>query len=171
MKRILIFAIALMAILVMTPGIVNARAIRTEFTGSFSMTATWPGDIYVFESGIMRQVGAVASGPVTCSDPRLDGGVLQIELYVVFNLNTGEGGSFGSFTISHTEGTFEGRFTNRDTGYIYFEGKVEGHGTGAYEGLLVKLDMAGMDWYRDADPATNGISADFTGCIFSPHGS
>jgi hypothetical protein len=97
--------------------------------------------------------------------------VLQIELYAIFNLNTGKGNAFGSCTISNAAGTFEGRFTVKDTDYVYFEGEVEGHGTAAYEGLLVKLEMAGIDLYRDADPATNGISADFTGYILFPHGA
>ena len=167
MKRILMFVIVLLAIAVVTPRIANAMAIRTEFTGTYSMTATWPGDIYVLKSGIVRQVGAEASGPIASSDPRLTG-VLQIVLNGVFSVNTGEGVGFGSFTISNAAGTFEGRFTTKDTDYVYFEGKIEGHGTGAYEGLLVKLDMAGIDLYRDADPATNGIDATFTGYIMSP---
>ena len=170
MRRVLMFVIVLLALSVITPGIVNAMATRTEIEGTYSMTASAPGDIYVLESGIMRQLGAVASGPITSSDPRLTG-VLQIELYVIFNLNTGKGNAFGSCTISNAAGTFEGRFTVKDTDYIYFEGKVEGHGTAAYEGLMVKLEMAGIDLYRDADPATNGISADFTGYILSPHGA
>jgi hypothetical protein len=170
MRRVLMFVIVLLALSVITPGIVNAMATRTEIEGTYSMTASAPGDIYVLESGIMRQVGAVASGPITSSDPRLTG-VLQIELYVIFNLNTGKGNAFGSFTISNAAGTFEGRFTVKDTDYIYFEGKVEGRGKATYEGLLVKLEMAGIDLYRDADPATNGISADFTGHILSPHGA
>ena len=86
----------------------------------------------------------------------------------VFNLNTGEGVGFGSFTVSNAAGTFEGKFTTKDTSYVLFEGKVEGHGTGAYEGLLVKLDMSGFDWYMDADSETNGIEATFTGSILSP---
>ena len=167
--KVLTLVIALLALSIITPGIVNAMATRTELTGTYDMTATWPGDIYVLESGIMRQVGAVASGPITSSDPRLTG-VLQIELYAIFNLNTGKGNAFGSCKISNAAGTFEGRFTVKDTDYVYFEGEVEGHGTAAYEGLLVKLEMAGIDLYRDADPATNGISADFTGHILSPHG-
>ena len=169
MKRILMFVIVLLAISVATPGIANAMATRTEIEGTFSMTATWPGDIYVLKSGIMRQVRAEASGPVVSSDPRL-AGTLQIELYVIFNLNTGEGNGFGSCTISNAAGTFEGRFTVKDTDYILFEGKIEGHGTGAYEGLLLKLEMTGMDFYRDADPATNDIDATFTGYILSPDG-
>lgn len=169
MKRILMFVIVLLAIAVVTPRIADAMAIRTEFTGTYSMTATWPGDIYVLKSGIVRQVGAEASGPIVSSDPRLTG-VLQIVLNGVFSVNTGEGVGFGSLTISNAAGTFEGRFTTKDTDHVYFDGKVEGHGTGAYEGLLVKLDMAGIDLYRDADPATNGISATFAGYISSAHG-
>jgi hypothetical protein len=170
MRRILMFVIVLLAISVITPGVVNATATRTEFTGTFSMTASKEGALYFLKSGMMRQVGAEASGPVTSDDPRLIG-VLQIKLNVVFNLNTGKGNAFGSFTIINADGTFEGRFTTEDTEYILFKGKVEGHGTGAYEGLLVKLDMVGTDLYRDADPLTNGISATFTGSILSPHGA
>jgi hypothetical protein len=170
MRRVFILVIVLMAILVVAPGIAYAPATRTEIEGTFSMTATWPGEIKVTKNGIMIQRGAEASGPVTSSDTRLTG-VLQIELCVIFNLNTGKGNGFGSSTFSNAYGTFEGRFTVKDTDYILFEGKVEGHGTGAYEGLLLKFEMTGTDLYRDADPATNGIDATFTGYILSPHGS
>lgn len=171
MRKVLTLVIVLAALSIITPGIAHAPATRNEFTGTFSMTATSPGDLYFLKSGIMRQVGAEASGPVASSDPRLNGGVLQIELYVIFNLNTGEGNGFGSFAISNADGTFEGRFTVKDTNYILFDGKIEGHGTGAYEGLLVKLEMTGIDWYRDADPETNGISATFEGYTLSQHGA
>jgi hypothetical protein len=170
MKRILMFMMVLLAISVVTPGIAHASATFTEIDGTFSMTASNPGTIHFLKSGIMVQVGAVASGPSTCSDPRLTG-TLQIELYVIFNLNTGEGNGFGSFTISNAGGIFEGRFTVKDTGYVFFAGKMEGHGRAGYEGLLVKIDMAGIDLYRDADQATNGIDATFTGYILSPHGA
>lgn len=168
-KRILMFTIILMAILVAIPGIASARVARAEIDGTLSMTASNPGDIYVLQSGIMRQVGAVASGPITSSDPRLTG-ALQIELYVIFNLNTGTGNGFGSFVISSAAGTFEGRFTVKDTNYINFEGMLEGHGTGAYDGSLLKVMMVGIDLYRDADASTNGISATFTGQILSLNG-
>jgi hypothetical protein len=170
LRKVLTLVIALLALSIITPGIVHARALRTEVTGTFSMTADLPGDIYVLKSGIMRQVGAEASGPIESTDPRLTG-VLHIVLNVIFNLNTGEGVAFGSFTISNADGTFEGRFTVKDTDYILFEGALEGHGTAAYEGLLMKLEMMGTDLYRDADPATNGITADFIGYIMSPQGA
>ena len=49
-----------------------------------------------------------------------------------------------------------------------YVGKCEGHGTGAYADLIVKIDMAGLDWYMDADETTNGIEATFTGIALSP---
>ena len=167
MRKILTLAIVLLAISTITPGIAYAAAIRTEVTGTYSMAGTAPGDQYVLKSGIVRVVGAEASGPITSSDSRLTG-TLEIVLNQVFNLNTGEGVGFGSFTVSSAAGTFEGRFTTKDTGYVFYEGKGEGHGTGAYDGLLVKLDMAGLDWYMDADPETNGIEATFTGIVLAP---
>jgi len=170
LRRVLMVIVALLALSITAPGIVVAPAVRTEVTGTMSMTATWPGDIYVLKSGMVRQVGAEASGPIASSDPRLTG-VLEIVLYAVFSLKTGEGVGFGSFTISGAEGTFEGMFTVKDTNYIQFQGKLEGHGTAAYEGLLLKLEMTGTDWYRDADPGTNGIFADFVGYIASPQGA
>ena len=167
MKKVLWFLVVFLGISIIAPGIARAVAIRTEFTGTYSMYATAPGDQYVLKSGIMRIVGAEASGPITSSDPRLTG-TLAIVLNQVFNLNTGEGVGFGSFTVSNDDGTFEGGFTTKDTGYVLYEGKGVGHGTDAYEGLVVKLDMAGFDWYMDADPETNGIIATFTGSILSP---
>jgi len=167
MRKILALVILLLAISVITPGIAYAAAIRTEITGSYSMTGTSSGDMYVLKSGMIRIVGAEASGPIVSSDSRLTG-MLEIVLNQVFNLNTGEGIGFGSFTISNADGTFEGRFTTKDTGYVFYAGKGEAHGTGAYKGLLVKLDMAGLDWYMDADETTNGIEATFTGIALSP---
>lgn len=170
MRRVLMFVAVVAVLALMTAGAVNAVATRAEVTATFEMTATWPGDIQITKSGILRQVGAEASGPTTSSDPRLTG-TLQIVLNAVFNLNTGKGNAFGSFMFLNAEGTFEGRYTVKDTDYVYFEGRLEGHGTGAYEGLLLKLEMTGLDWYRDADPETNGISAVSTGYILSPHGA
>lgn len=170
MRKVLMFVIVLLALSVITPGIVKAMATRTVVTGSFSMTATWPGEIKVTKSGIMIQKGAEASGPVVSDDPRLTG-TLEIVLNVIFNLNTGDGNAFGTFIVSNADGTFEGKFENKDTGYVFYTGKAEAHGTGAYEGLLLKFDMEGMDWYRDGDEGTNGIDGDFTGYILSPHGA
>jgi len=167
MRKVLWVLAVLLAVSVMVPGIAHAAATRTEVDGSYSMDGTALGDQYVLKSGIIRVVGAEASGPITSSDPRLTG-TLEIVLNQVFNLNTGEGVGFGSFTVSNAGGTFEGRFTTKDTGYVFYVGKGAGHGTGAYDGLLVKLDMAGFDWYMDADPATNGIEATFTGTVLSP---
>ena len=170
MRKVLMLVIVLLALSIIVPGIVNATATRSEFTGSFSMTATALGDLYFLKSGIMRQVGAEASGDVVSSDERATG-VLSIVLNAIVNLNTGEGVAFGSFTFTNDDGAFEGRFTVKDTDYILFEGTLEGHGTGGYEGLLLKLEMTGTDWYRDADPATNGINAETVGYILSAHGA
>ena len=164
MRKILTLAIVLLAISIVTPGIAYAAAIRTEVTGTYSMTATAPGEIFVLKSGIMRQAGAEASGPIVSSDPRVTG-ILEIVLYRVVNLNTGKGLGFGSFTVSNAGGTFEGRFTVKDTGFVSFEGAVEGHGTGAYEGLLVKFDMTGTDLTLVGG---DSISASFTGSILEP---
>ncbi len=161
----MILAIVLLATSIfVTPGFAYAVAIRTEVTGTYSMTATAPGEIFVLKSGIMRQAGAEASGPIVSSDPRVTG-TLEIVLYRVVNLNTGKGLGFGSFTVSNAGGTFEGRFTVKDTGFVSFEGAVEGRGTGAYEGLLVKFDMTGTDLTLIGG---NSISASFTGSILSP---
>jgi hypothetical protein len=170
MKKILTLVIVLLALSIITPEIVLAAATRSEFTGSFSMTATAPGDLYFLKSGIMRQVGAEASGNVVSSDERATG-VLSIVLNVIFNLNTGEGVAFGSFTFTNAGGAFEGRFTVKDTDYTLFEGALEGHGTGGYKGLLLKLEMTGIDLYRDADPDTNGITAETVGYIISAQGA
>ena len=165
MKRILMFVIVLLALSVITPGIANAIATRTEVAGTMSMTATWPGDIYVLKSGIVRQVGAEASGPVTSTELS---GQIQIVLNAIFNLNTGEGIAFGSFTITNAAGTFEGMFRVRDTGYIHFTGTLEGRGTGAYAGMMLKLQMTGTDLYRGGYSGADGLSATFAGLMISP---
>lgn len=168
-RNVSTLVIVLLALSVVTPGIVHATATRSEFTGSLSMIATAPGDLYFLKSGIMRQVGAEVSGNVIGSDERATG-TLSIVLNAVVNLNTGEGVALGSFTLTNAGGAFEGRFTVKDTDYVLFEGALEGHGTGGYKGLLLKLEMTGIDLYRDADPDTNGITADTAGYIVSAHG-
>ena len=70
MRKILTLAIVLLAISVITPGFAYAAAIRTEVTGTYSMTGTALGDQYFLKSGILRIVGAEASGPITSSDTR-----------------------------------------------------------------------------------------------------
>jgi hypothetical protein len=164
-RKVLTLVIALLAMSVITP--VMASATRTGVTGTMSLTATSLGDVHVTKSGIMHQVGAQASGTVVGDSPELSGD-MYIELNANFNLNTGEGVAFGSFVITNAEGSFEGMFRVRDTGFINFVGTLEGHGTDAYEGKMVQLQFDGIDLYRDADPNTNGITMTFLGFILSP---
>ncbi len=164
------FGIVLLAISVMISGIANAAATRTEISGTINLTATWTGDVYITKSGIIRQVGGEASGPIDCTDARVKG-QMQIVLSVIFNLKTEKGVGRGSFTISNAAGTFEGVFNVWDTDFIFFKGRLEGRGTNDYKGMMLRLEFSGKDWYRDSDPNTNGIEAIFTGNIMSPHGS
>jgi hypothetical protein len=169
MRRVLTLVIVLLAMSVITSGIAHAAATRTEIMGTIDLTATSTGDVYVTKSGIIRQVGGEASGPIDCPDLRVKG-QMQIVLNVIFNLKTEKGVGRGSFTISNAAGTFEGVFNVWDTNFIFFTGRLEGRGTNAYEGMMLHLEFSGKDWYRDNDPNTNGIEAIFAGYIMSPHG-
>jgi len=164
MRRLFTLITILLAILVITPAIAIAPATRTEITGTFTMSVTSIGDINITKSNIMRQVGAEASGPLTSTE---FSGQIQIVLNAVFNLNTGEGIAFGSFTITNAVGTFEGKFRVHDTGYINFTGMLEARGTGAYAGMMLKLEMTGTDLYRSGYSGPDGLSATFAGYMIS----
>ncbi len=154
----------LLAISVIAPAIVYAPAVRTEFTGSFIMSVTSIGDINITKSNIMHQTNAEASGTITSTE---FSGQIQIVLNAIFNLNTGEGIAFGSGTITTATGTFEGKFRVHDTGFINFAGSLEGRGTGAYAGTILKLEMTGTDLYRGGYMGADGLSATFAGHMIS----
>jgi len=168
-RRVFMFGIILLAVSVITSGIAYAAATRTEIAGTIDLTATSTGDVYVTKSGIIRQIGGEASGPIDCPDLHVKG-QMQIVLSVIFNLKTERGVGRGLFTIGNAAGTFEGVFNVWDTDFIFFTGRLEGRGTNAYEGMVLHLEFSGKDWYRDNDPNTNGIEAIFAGYIMSPHG-
>lgn len=167
MRRVLTLVIALLAISVITPVIAHASATRTAVAGDITLSVTSIGDIRITKSGVMHQVGAEASGPVSGA---VLSGQMQIVLNANFNLNTGEGVAFGTFVITDTQGTFEGMFRVRDTGFIHFEGSGEGHGTAAYEGMTVQLLFQGIDLYRGGYTGPNGLTMAYAGSILSPKG-
>lgn len=68
------------------------------------------------------------------------------------------------------ESVFEGVFRVRDTGFIYFEGTLEGHGTEAYEGLLLQLQFQGTDLYRSGYTGPDGLTMTYEGFKLSPRG-
>ncbi len=164
MRRLFVLITVLLAVFVITPTIAYAPASRTETMGTFTMSVTSIGDINITKSNMMRQVGAEASGPLTSTE---FSGQIQIVLNAIFNLNTGEGIAFGSFTITNAAGAFEGRFVVHDTGYINFKGMLEARGTGTYAGMILKLEMTGTDLYRSGYTGPDGLSATFTGYLIS----
>lgn len=172
MRKVLTIVVVLLAISVIAPVITCAwaSATRTEFSGTMTLSVDSIGDISITKSLIMHQVGAQASGTVLSSSPELSGDMV-IELGANFNLNTGEGVAFGSFVITNAGGSYEGRFTVKDTGFINFEGTFEGHGTGAYEGKMVQLQMQGTDLYRGGYEGEDGLTGTFAGFILSPKGT
>lgn len=164
MRRLFTLITVLLAILAITPAVVHAPAIRTEITGIFTMSVTSIGDINIAKSNIMRQVDAAASGPLTSTELS---GQLEIVLNAIFNLDTGAGIAFGTFTVANAAGTFEGRFVVHDTEYIQFTGTLEGRGTGAYAGMILKVEMTGTDLYRAGYTGADGLTATFTGYMIS----
>ena len=166
MRKVLTLVIALLIISVVAP--VMASATRTSIAGSATLSVTDIGDIRITKSGIMHQVGAHASGPVTGTTLS---GTMEIELNANFNMNTGEGVAFGTFVITDSQGTFEGMFRVQDTGFIYFTGALVGHGTAAYEGMMLQLRFQGEDQYRAGYTGPEGLTMNCTGSILSPKGS
>jgi len=166
-KKILTLVIALLAISVITPVIAHAAATRTYLTGDMILSVDSIGDISITKSGIMHQVGAQASGTFLSSSPELSGN-MHIELSANFNLNTGEGIAFGSFVIINAEGSYEGMFRVKDTGFVNFVGTLEGHGTDAYEGKMVQLQFGGIDLYRGGYTGPDGLTGTCEGFILSP---
>ncbi len=160
MRKLLIFATVLLAILATAPAITHAIAVRTELTGTFTMSVISIGNINITKNGIMHQTNAQASGPLTSTELS---GQIQIVLNANFNLNTGKGIAFGTFTITNDEGTFEGVFRVHDTQYIHFTGTLEARGTGQYAGMILKLQMTGTDLYRAGYTGADGLSATFEG--------
>lgn len=168
MKKTSAFFIALFAILAM-PLIMSvmATAISTEVAGTATLSVTSIGDIRITKSGIMHQVGAQASGPIIGATLS---GQMQIELDAAFNMNTGEGVAWGTFVISDAQGTFEGMFRVKDTDFIQFKGTGEGHGTGAYGGMMVQLLFQGEDLYRAGYTGPDGLTMTYSGRVLSPKG-
>lgn len=165
MRKVLTFVIALLAMSAIAP--VMASATRTAIAGTATLSVTSIGDIRITKSGIMHQVAAQASGPIIGATLS---GQMQIELNANFNMNTGKGSAFGTFVITDSQGTFEGRFTVRDTGFIYFEGTLEGHGTDAYEGMMLQAQFEGIDLYRSGYMGPDGLTMTYVGSILSPKG-
>jgi hypothetical protein len=164
MRKLFMFAAVLLVILATAPAITHAIAVRTALTGTLTMSVTSMGNINVTKNGIMRQTDAQASGPLTSTELS---GQIQIVLNAVFNLNTGEGIAFGTFTITNDEGTFAGVFRVHDTQYIQFKGTLEARGTGLYAGMILKLKMTGTDLYRGGYTGADGLSATFEGYTIS----
>lgn len=165
MRKVLTLVIALLAISVITPVMASAR--REAVVGAATLSVTSIGDVRITDSGIMHQVAAQASGPTAGASLS---GQMEIKINANFNLNTGEGVAFGSFMITDTQGTFQGMFRVRDTGFIYFEGSGEAHGTGAYEGMMLQLQFQGTDLYRGGYMGPDGLTMTYSGYIVSPKG-
>jgi hypothetical protein len=167
LKKILVFLAALLALSAITVIMpVMASATRTPVAGNATLSVTSIGDIHITKSGILHQADAQASGPMTGDVS----GEMQIELSASFNTNTGEGVAWGEFLITNAQGTFEGMFRVKDTGFIHFIGTGEGHGTGAYEGMMVQLLFQGEDLYRSGYSGTNGLTMTYSGSVLSPKG-
>ncbi len=164
MKKHLTVITILLAISIIAPAIVYAPAVRTEITGTYTMSVTSIGEISITKSNIMHQTNAEALGTISSTE---FSGQIQIVLNAIFNLNTGEGIAFGSGTITTATGTFEGKFRVHDSNFINFAGSLEGRGTGAYAGMILQLEMTGTDLYRSGYMGADGLSATFTGRIIS----
>jgi len=76
-------------------------------------------------------------------------------------LATGNGTASGTFTIVDVVGTWEGTFQGKFDGGVFFD-KLVAHGTGAYEGQILRGSLA------QTAPTSNIVR--LTGTILNPSG-
>ena len=157
-KKVLMIVSALLVLSVIAPAMASATKIPVK--GSITAILTVPGEVRITEGNIMIQRDTEAEGPASGDLA----GKIHISSNVNLNLNTGKGVAFGTFVFTDAHGTFKGMWRVRYTGFVHFEGAAEGHGNGAYDGMLVKLSFKGLN-----PPGV--INIDYEGIVLSPKGT
>jgi len=120
-------------------GQTSARPVFTKFTGTATTLWLESGEwTYLPDKVIVKNL--THEDLWAASDPRVDGGHSFITVYAKLDLE-GNGRMWGTFKLEMDDGTWEG-FFHGDV-YTYWEdGFVAyafGHGTGAYEGQMLRL--------------------------------
>lgn len=144
-KKISVFAMALFVLCMISPAIA-APATKTSVTGEFFGYATAPGTQWITEGGIVQIRDGAGEGIVT---GELSGS-MAFTMNAAFDLTTGKGRAWGKFVCRDNDGkvTFEGTWLMSISYWgNSVEGKSAGHGTGAYEGMLLKNPFWGYNAY------------------------
>jgi hypothetical protein len=164
-KSCLIVLILVLALLVITVGLVSAETTRTPVSGQETLLYYIPGKENFPADGKLYTVRDETDyAEITSDDPRLTG-----TNTFTFNANFKfapepvfvTGRMWGTFLIRNDGGYWEGTYTGfRDErGYSYFS--YVGFGGGGYDGLQVRYDIV----HEDPDPTT---PYPFTGYIIDP---
>jgi len=167
MKKLLILAVALLVLFAVAP--VMAPAMKTTVTGEFSGIATDPGVTWTSEEGIIQIRDGAGAGSVTGDLP----GIMTFTMNAAFDPTTGTGRAWGTFVTTDPSGnTFEGTWLMSISYWgNYIEGKSVAHGTGAYDGMILKNPFWGYNAYFGVPPYPDPpIYFEFDGTIISPQG-
>jgi hypothetical protein len=169
MKKVALMPLmALVALLMITPAM--APATKTIVKGEFFGYAVDPGTQRISKEGIVQIRDAVGMGDMTGDIP----GVMTFTMNAAFDPTTGTGRAWGTYvSIDDYGNTFEGTWLMSVSYWgNYMEGKSVGHGTGAYEGMLLRNRFWGYNMYFGVPmppyPEGTPIYFYFEGPIISP---
>ena len=169
MKKVVLMPVmAIVALLMITP--VMAAATKTFVTGEFFGYATASGTQWMSEEGIVQIRDAVGTGWLTGDIP----GFMTFTMNAAFDPATGTGRAWGTYVSTDDYGnTFEGTWLMSVSYWgNYIDGRSEGHGTGAYDGMLLRNRFWGYNMYFGVPippfPKGTPIYFYFEGPIISP---
>jgi len=142
-KVVLIPVMALAVLLMITPTM--APATKTIVAGEFFGYLIDPGTQWISEEGIVQIRDAVGNGTMTGDLP----GMMTFIINAAFDPTTGTAKAWGKYVSTDNYGnTFEGNFLATISYWgNHIEGSSEGHGTGAYEGMILKNKYSGYNAY------------------------
>jgi len=164
-KVVLMSAMALLVLCAIAP--VMAPATTTPVSGSLTASVTVPGESWITGDGILHIKDAEGAGPVAGDLP----GYMVFTFSAAVDLNTGLGSAHGKWLFSDDYGTFEGTWRVDVTGVVSIDGSAIGQGTGAYEGMVFKVNSFwGYNLYLGGYTGPDGVYFDFVGTILSSKG-
>lgn len=150
--------LALIAALLLVTGLVAAKAMVAEFTGTLESGVFDPGTV-TNPDGNTHIRGGNEEFRVDATDPRVSG-----TMSVVINANwdsSGVGPMWGTYRLDSADGFWEGTWS----GMRHADGSISvrnvGHGRGGFEGLKV--------WTTIEFPSL-GEDGTMSGRILDPHG-
>lgn len=166
-KAVLASTMALLVVSLITQ-VMASTATVFEVVGSYTGSATVPGEVWVTEDGILHVKGGEGFGPVSGDLP----GEMWFSLSGAIDLNTGFGSMHGKWVFTDDHGTFEGSYRAENYGVVYYDdGSAGGKGTGGYEGMVYRVDpFWGYNLYLGGYTGEDGVYFEFVGRILSPHG-